>query len=64
MTATDFEENMLKQQLETSKSHKDCTLDIKTEVIPSSEKLTRIIQADRNHKSYKHTVIMVDEIGW
>ena len=54
--------DMLKQQLEMSESHKDCTLDIITEWRPDSEKLTRIFQANENYKSYCHTLIMLDEI--
>ena len=57
-----FKENQLKQQLEMSESHKDCTLDIVTELEPNSEKLTRIFQANENYKSYSHTLIMLDEI--
>ena len=56
------EENMLKQQLEMSESHKDCTLDIITELYPNSEKLTRTFQANENYKSFSHTLIMLDEI--
>ena len=55
------ENNMLKQQLLMSESHKDCTLDIKT-VFPNSEMLTMIFQANENYKSYCHTLIMQDEI--
>ena len=56
------DESQLKQQLEKSESHKDCTLDIVTEVRPHSGYLTRIFQANENHKSYSHTLIMLDEI--
>ena len=59
---TDYEENQFKQQLEISESHSDCTLDIKTELYPDSEKLTRFFQANENYKSYCHTLIMLDEI--
>ena len=53
------DESQLKQQLEMSESHKDCTLDIITELCPDSTKLTRIFQSNEN---YKHTIIMMDEI--
>ena len=52
--------SQLKQQLEKSESHNDCSLEIKTEVTLDSEKLTSIFQA--NEKSYKHTLILMDEI--
>ena len=55
--------DMLKQQLEMSESHKACTLDIVTEYKPDSEKLAGIFQANKNYKSYCHTLIMLDEIG-
>ena len=54
--------SQLKQQLEKSESHNDCSLDIKTEFNPDSENLTRIFQANENYKSYKHTLILMDEI--
>ena len=54
--------SQLKQQLEKSESHNDCSLDIKTEWPPNSEKLTRIFQANENYNSYKHTLILMDEI--
>ena len=54
--------SQLKQQLEKSESHNDCSLDIKTELRPDSENLTRIFQANENCKSYKHTLILMDEI--
>ena len=54
--------SQLKQQLEKSESHNDCSLDIKTDKYPNSEKLTRIFQANENYKSYKHTLILMDEI--
>ena len=57
-----YDESQLKQQLEKSESHNDCSLDIKTEVTPNSEKLTRIFQANEHYKSYKHTLILMDEI--
>ena len=53
-----YQGDMLKQQLEMSESHKDCSLDI----IADSGKLARIFQANENYKSYKHTIIMTDEI--
>ena len=53
--------SQLKQQLEKSESHNDCSLVIKAEWDPDSEMLTRIFQA--NEKSYKHTLILMDEIG-
>ena len=59
---TNYEENQLKQQLEMSESHKDCTLDIQILFNPDSKKLTRIFQANENYKSYSHTLIMLDEI--
>ena len=52
--------SQLKQQLEKSESHNDCSLEIKTELDPDSVKLTRTFQA--NEKSFKHTLILVDEI--
>ena len=52
--------SQLKRQLELSESHNDCSLDIKIEWSPDSEKLTRIFLA--NEKSYKHTLILMDEI--
>ena len=55
-------ESQLKQQLEMSKCHEECTLDIQTEYSPDLEKLKRIIQADENYKSYLQTLIMMDEI--
>ena len=60
---TDFEQNILKQQLERSESHRDCTFEIKTEVYPDSGELTKIFWANENHKSFKHTIIMMDEIS-
>ena len=51
------------QQLnEMCKSMTDCTLDIQTELIPDSKKLTRVFQADANYKPYLHTLIMMDEM--
>ena len=58
-----FDESQLKQQLEKSESHNDCSLDIKSEGRPDSENLTRIFQANENYNSYKHTLILMDEIG-
>ena len=55
-----YDESQLKQQLEKSKSHNDCSLEIKTELNPNSEMLTSIFQF--NEKSYKHTLILMDEI--
>ena len=52
--------SQLKQQLEKSESHNDCSLEIKTELNPNSEMLTSIFQF--NEKSYKHTLILMDEI--
>ena len=58
------EESQLKQQLdEMSKSVKDCTLDIQVEYSPNSKKLTRIVHAIEDYKSYSHTLIMLDEIS-
>ena len=58
------EESQLEQQLdEMSKSVKDCTLDIQVEYNPNSKKLTRIIHAIEDYKSYSHTLIMLDEIS-
>ena len=54
--------SQLKQQLEKSESHNDCSLDITTELYPDSEKLTRIFQANKHYNSYKHTLILMDEI--
>ena len=55
------EGNMLKQQLEKSESYNDCTVDIQAEY-QHSDKLTRIFKANKNYKSFSHTLIMVDEI--
>ena len=55
-------ESQLKQQLELSECHKDCTLEIATEGSPDSENLTRIFQSNENYQSYSHTLIMLDEI--
>ena len=54
--------SQLKQQLEKSESHNDCSLDIKTEWPPNSRKLTMIFHANENSNSYKHTLILMDEI--
>ena len=59
---TSYEENQLKQQLEMSERHKDCTLEIETKWYPNSEKLTSIFYGNHNYKSYSHTLIMLDEI--
>ena len=59
---TSFEENQLKQQIEMSESHKDCTLEIQRELYPDSERLTRIFQTNENYESYLHTLIMLDEM--
>ena len=56
------EESQLKQQLEKSGSTNDCSIDIKTDWIPDSKNLTMIFQANENYKSYKHTLILMDEI--
>ena len=57
------DESQLKQQLEKSESHNDCSLDINTlSHRPNSENLTRIFQANEHYKSYKHTLILIDEI--
>ena len=56
-------ESQLKQQLEKSESHNDCSLDIETVDWLDREKLTRIFQANEHYKSYKHTLILMDEIG-
>ena len=55
-------ESQLKQQLELSECHKDCTLEIATEYEPNSRKMTRIFRANENYKSFSHTLIMLDEI--
>lgn len=68
---TDSEVNMLKRQLEMIESHKDCSLDIETSTlrqdndisVKDASKLTRIFRADKNYKSYKHTIIMMDEVS-
>ena len=60
---TAYEENQLKQQLELSESHQDCSLDIVTVWDLDSEKLTRIFQAIESYKSYSHTLILLDEIA-
>ena len=68
---TDSEVNMLKKQLEMIESHKDCSLDIETSTlrqnnhvgVVDASKLTRIFRADKNYKSYKHTIIMMDEVS-
>ena len=57
--------NELKQQLEMSKSLKECSLDIETSVdhrALDSEKLTRIFQGNQNYKSYYTTLIFIDEM--
>ena len=54
--------SQLKQELEKSESHKDCSLDIQTEFEPDLQNLTRIFQANTDYKSYFHTIIMMDEI--
>jgi len=57
--------NELKQQLEMSKSLKECSLDIETSVDHrdlDSEKLTRIFQGNQNYKSYYTTLIFIDEM--
>ena len=59
LIGTESEGNQLKQQLEMSESHKDCTVEIEAK---SSAHLTRIFQANENYKSYFHTMIMLDEI--
>ena len=52
--------SQLKQQLKMAESHNDCSLEIETVGIIDSEKLSSIFQA--NEKSYKHTLILMDEI--
>ena len=54
------EESQLKQQLKMAESHNDCSLVIKAEWSPDSETLTRLFEA--NEKSFKHTLILMDEI--
>ena len=57
--------NELKQQLEMSKSLKECSLDIETSVDHrdlDSEELTRIFQGNENYKSYYTTLIFIDEM--
>ena len=56
------EENELKEQLQMSESDHDCSLEIQTELVPNSEKLTMIFQANENYKFYSNTLIMLDEI--
>ena len=56
-------ESLLRQELETSKRHQDCTLDIQTDNgYANSEKLTMVFQANENYILYKHTIVMMDEI--
>ena len=55
--------SQLKQQLEMSESHCDCSVDVIAELSPNSEKLTKTFQANENYKSYSHTLIMLDEIN-
>ena len=55
-------DSQLKQQLEMSESHIDCTLDIHTVNVLNSEYMTRIFQSNGNYKSFYHTLIMLDEI--
>ena len=57
-----MDESQLKKQLEMSESHKDCTVEITTELDPDSEYLTRIFQANEKYKLFSHTLIMLDEI--
>ena len=60
---TNREENQLKQQLEMSNSHVDCTLVIQKDPNPNSTNLTRIFQDNENYKSFSNTLIMLDEIS-
>ena len=62
LIGTGYKGNQLKQQLEISGSHSDCTLDIVTESYTNSEKLTKNFKANENYKSFTHTLIMLDEI--
>ena len=61
-TDTVLGQNQLEKQLEMSERHKDCTVDIKTKIGPNSTDLTRIFQANENHNSFSHTLILLDEI--
>ena len=63
LIGTAYEVNQLKQQLEMSGSHSDCTLDIVTKLFPNSTYLTRSFQANENYKSFSHMLIMLDEIN-
>ena len=56
--------NELKQQLEMSKSLKECSLDIQTKDHREidSEELTRIFQGNESYKSYYTTLIFIDEM--
>ena len=61
----DHAAGQLKQQLEMSKSLKECSLDIETSVDHrdlDSEELTRIFQGNENYKSYYTTLIFIDEM--
>ena len=55
------DESQLKQQLEMSESHKDCSLDIGTKY-ELEFGYVRFFKADKNYKSYSHTLVMLDEI--
>ena len=55
------DESQLKQQLEMSESHKDCSLDIGTKY-ELELGYVRFFKADKNYKSYSHTLVMLDEI--
>ena len=59
--STGYENTRLKEQLENLKDTNDCELEIAT-VHPDSRNLTSIFRGKENHKSFSHTLIMVDEI--
>ena len=55
--------NTLKQQIELSESHMDCTVVIQLKYEPNSTDLKSFFQANENYESYSHTLIMLDEIA-
>ena len=58
--------NTLKQQIELSESHTDCTVEIQlklSDILHDFSILTRIFYANENYKSFSHTLIMLDEIN-
>ena len=62
LIGTNNQENQLKQQIELSESHTDCTVEIQLKYGPNSTNLKSFFQANENYKSFSHTLIMLDEI--